>query len=90
MSAFAGARLASHVPSSAVMVCTSIDGGSGARVTVGAIESSGPVPMTTFALPIIVEGGPAPGSFDSSPRTRTGRRWSALISALICALPVRR
>ena len=46
--------------------------------------------MTTFALPIIVDGGPAPGSFDSSPRTRTGRRWSALISALIWSLPVRR
>ena len=72
------------------MVCTSIDGGSGARVTVGAIESSGPVPMTSFASPIIVEGGPAPGSFDSSPRTRTGRRWSALISPLIWSLPVKR
>ena len=49
--------------------------------------------FSKLARAIIVaarEGGPDPGSFDNSPRTRTGRRWSALISSLICALPVRR
>jgi hypothetical protein len=90
---FAGAagagRDAPQVPSSAVMLSTAIVGGLGVRATVGAIGSFGPVPSVTFVPPIIVPGG-SPGTSFSSPRNRTRRPSSALISFASCLLPFKR
>ena len=61
------------------MRCTTIVGGPGVRATVGARGSFGPVPSVTFVPPIIVPAG-SPGRSVNSPRTRTSRPSSALIS----------